>query len=236
MCQSQSINGSWSVDSFTTKTTTLDGKSLLKGPTVVKDVNIAVTIDGRRYIERSEGKTTTYRMVKTGPSYRLSRTEAGRRIEIALSQVQLTADTLRFVSTRVNRQRKERTVVSWSMVRAANDSVQDIEWSLVEIAYNDDTILKPYRGEKLSFVISRGRITGTAGVNKFSGIAKLGADRSIKMGPLLSTRAADPEGSIAQRFLRDLEQVKKFLFDKGDLILELPIDAGIIRLRPASTR
>ena len=55
----------------------------------------------------------------------------------------------------------------------------------------------------------------------------------LSFGPLISTRMACPEDSLDAPFMRDLQRVSSFFLEKGILYLELPVDSGTMRFRPA---
>lgn len=231
-CQAQRLGGTWNVVSYVTKTTSLDGKKTFKGPFTFRPQKMSVTIGGKKYVERIEDKIITYSMSKNGQTYKLRRSLDGKNIaEIVLSDLSIKGDTLSFVSRRSNLARKERTVVQWKLERANTFKLEGIEWRLVEIAYNNDEVLKPSGSEQMTILVSNGKISGIAGVNRYSGSAKISKNREVEFGPLVSTRAADPEGSIAPQFLRDLGQVKSFMILDQVLILELPVDVGVLRFK-----
>ena len=118
---------------------------------------------------------------------------------------------------------------------AAAAPLAGTRWELVEIAYNNDTVSRPRAGERMTVVFGTGnRVTGVAGSNRFTGAYTPGPDRALKLGRLAATRMANAPGSIAGRFLKDLESANRYLFENGQLILQLPIDAGIMRFKRAS--
>jgi len=55
----------------------------------------------------------------------------------------------------------------------------------------------------------------------------------LSFGPLLSTRMACPPDSLDGPFMKDLQRVVSFFVQDGDLYLELPLDSGTMRFRPA---
>lgn len=225
------LEGVWKVDSFTTRTLTLDGKKTLKGPFTLKEKDMTVTIDSETYTEDNGGRITKYSILPKKNFYVLTRVIEKKIIEIRMTDVHISEKTLSFVSTRIDRSRKERTIVRWSLSRVLPQSIIDTEWELIDIQYGDDTVVKPLQSERLTLLIHAGTVSGIAGVNRYNGPAKVGTDRTLKLGPFATTLAADPEGSAAPNFLRDLAEVKSYLIDKGQLILVLPVDVGVIRLQ-----
>jgi len=59
------------------------------------------------------------------------------------------------------------------------------------------------------------------------------SDGKLAFGPLASTFMACPPHSRATVFMRDLQRVVSFFVQDGKLYLELPMDSGTMRFRPA---
>ena len=57
----------------------------------------------------------------------------------------------------------------------------------------------------------------------------------IKAGDLtlISTRMACPPDTLDGPFMRDLQRVSSFFVEDGHLYLELPMDSGTMKFRPA---
>ena len=106
------------------------------------------------------------------------------------------------------------------------------QWQFKEIAYAEGKSLTPQPGEKLTLEFdANGKVTGAAGVNRFTGSYKAGADGSLAFGPLAMTRAANPLGSVADAYAKELAQAIRFLYDGETLILQLPGDTGLMKFR-----
>jgi heat shock protein HslJ len=56
----------------------------------------------------------------------------------------------------------------------------------------------------------------------------------IQFGPLMSTRMACPPDTLDAPFMRDLGRVASFYVEGDSLYLELPLDSGTMRFRPAA--
>jgi len=112
-------------------------------------------------------------------------------------------------------------------------SLTDGTWVLDRIEYSNDEVLRPEPGGRYELTFASGRVTGMAGSNRLSGSYKSGGAGDLMLGPIAATRMADPEGSIAPRFLRDLGSSKRYFFKDGRLIILLPVDSGsmIFRLK-----
>lgn len=62
------------------------------------------------------------------------------------------------------------------------------------------------------------------------------APGKLSFGPLLATRMACPQDSLDYRFMQDLQRVKIFFLQDGELYLELPMDSGTMRFRAAPSQ
>jgi heat shock protein HslJ len=54
----------------------------------------------------------------------------------------------------------------------------------------------------------------------------------LSFGPIMSTRAACPPGSLDFRFAMDLQRVVSFFTRNNNLYLELPYDSGTMKFSP----
>lgn len=59
------------------------------------------------------------------------------------------------------------------------------------------------------------------------------ADSRITIEPIALTMMACEDDQLGDRFTRELERVGSFFILDGDLLLELPMDSGTFRFRPA---
>ena len=106
-------------------------------------------------------------------------------------------------------------------------------WYLREISYNDGTTFKPKGKEKMTLEFGKdGRVSGNAGVNRFTGRYKADNKGSLSIGKLALTRAANPPGSIARTYVKVLRDAKLYLFNKGMLVFDLPYDSGEMSFTP----
>lgn len=74
-----------------------------------------------------------------------------------------------------------------------------------------------------------GRVALRADCNRGVGGFTLGADNRISFGEFGVTRALCPEGSLSDRYLRELSRVNSYFLKDGDFFLELPFDSGTLR-------
>ncbi len=77
-----------------------------------------------------------------------------------------------------------------------------------------------------------GKLQARFDCNRGGGDYKISAGK-LSFGPLLSTRAACPPGTLDGPFMKDLQRVVSFFLEDGNLYLELPLDSGTMRFRPA---
>jgi heat shock protein HslJ len=234
---SDPIHGRWQVRSLTSTTLSFDGREKIKGPFVEKPADMSIVVGQRTYVLDDAGKRTTYSVRRAGRDYILTRSADGGPIAVRLSRVAVQGKELRFTSTRLNRPRQERYIVQFVCVAAPTAvapraSLAGTQWQLVEIAYNDDRIVRPKRDDPMTLEFSSaGRATGVAGLNRFNGTCRIGSDRSLSFGELAITRAAVLPGSVADTYIRDLKSANRYLMDEGMLVLELPYDTGVMKFR-----
>jgi heat shock protein HslJ len=77
-----------------------------------------------------------------------------------------------------------------------------------------------------------GKIQARFDCNRGGGRYEIAAAK-LSFGPLMSSRMACPEESLAEPFMRDLQRVVSFFIDDGHLYLELPYDSGVMKFRSA---
>lgn len=77
-----------------------------------------------------------------------------------------------------------------------------------------------------------GRLQARFDCNRGGGAYRI-SDGKLAFGPLASTFMACPPDSLATAFMRDLQRVVAFFVQNGKLYLELPMDSGTMRFRPA---
>ncbi len=69
--------------------------------------------------------------------------------------------------------------------------------------------------------------------NRGGGGYKIEAGR-LAFGPMVSTMMACPPGSQDRRYAKDLGQITSFFVEGDQLYLEMPVDSGTMRFRPAN--
>jgi heat shock protein HslJ len=107
-------------------------------------------------------------------------------------------------------------------------------WRLERILYNDGKEIRP--GSESVYTIQfqpNGRLAGQADVNRIMGSYTV-SGRLLTIGPLASTRVADPPGSIRAEFTKALEQASSFQVTGDRLRVELKVDSGTMTfVRPS---
>lgn len=81
-----------------------------------------------------------------------------------------------------------------------------------------------------------GRVALRADCNRGTAIAGFPADRRIEVKPLALTRAMCAQGSLSDRYLRELGRATSWYLRDGQLYLELPVDSGTLRFRRGYAR
>jgi heat shock protein HslJ len=119
--------------------------------------------------------------------------------------------------------------------QAANDLTTFV-WELTELQTGPNSSATP--DDPAHYTISfndDGTVGIVADCNVGSGSYTIDGDKiAIEMGPM--TLVACPEGSLSDQWIKDLAQAATFsLNDAGELVLNLPADAGFIRLAPSLT-
>ena len=106
-------------------------------------------------------------------------------------------------------------------------------WQLVRIQMMDGVVLVPDHPTKYTLELgSDGRASVRADCNRGSGSYRL-EGRSLAFGPLATTRAMCPPGSISDRYLAQLAQVASWLERDGRLHLATRADGSILEFQPA---
>ena len=70
-----------------------------------------------------------------------------------------------------------------------------------------------------------------ADCNRGSGAYIITGERALTVKPIALTRAMCPQGSLSDRFARDVGRATSYFVKDGDLYLELPVDSGTLRFK-----
>jgi heat shock protein HslJ len=107
-------------------------------------------------------------------------------------------------------------------------------WQLQAIQMMDGEILTPGKMDVYTLELSAdGTANGQADCNRFGGGYTLEGS-SLSFGPLNSTRAMCPEGSLYDRYMQGVGDANSFVLKDGHLFLAFGPDAGILEFAPAS--
>jgi heat shock protein HslJ len=78
-----------------------------------------------------------------------------------------------------------------------------------------------------------GRVAVRFDCNRGGGSYKIETGR-LSFGSMMNTLMACPPDSQDHRFAKDLGQITSFFVEDGKLYLEMPVDSGTMRFRPAN--
>jgi heat shock protein HslJ len=103
-------------------------------------------------------------------------------------------------------------------------------WQWAETHYNDDSKAAPARPEAyaVTFAVD-GMVNVRADCNQKGGTYTL-EEKTLTIAITRSTMAMCPEGSLEDRFVRDLAGVAGWFLKDGDLYLDIKYDTGTMRL------
>jgi len=115
----------------------------------------------------------------------------------------------------------------------APDSVLNKIWQWESTVTPVERIAVPDPDHYTILLTDGGKLKARFDCNRGGGDYEI-SEGKISFGPLLSTRMACPPDSLDARFMKDLQRVVSFFIEKGELYLELPLDSGTMRFRPAA--
>lgn len=106
-------------------------------------------------------------------------------------------------------------------------------WQLVRIQSMDDTVTEPDERAKYTVTFEEGGdVVVRADCNRGRGSFSSGSAGELEFGPLATTRAMCPPGSISDRFLSELGYVRSYVLEDGTLHLATMADGSIIDFEP----
>ncbi len=109
--------------------------------------------------------------------------------------------------------------------------LQGRTWELVRIRFGDDAVLTPPEPARYTLRLDpAGRAEVLADCNRAAGSYTLDGPR-LGFGPLASTRAACPPGSLSDKYLQQLGFVRSWLVRDGRLHLATLADGAILEFR-----
>lgn len=104
-------------------------------------------------------------------------------------------------------------------------------WTWLETAYNNDTIKEPAEKEAFTLTFADGRVNGSTDCNRFSGAYTVD-DNKIQFDEKMAMTKMYCEGSQETEFVKMLLEVRSYFFtSRGQLILEIKFDSGVMKFR-----
>jgi para-nitrobenzyl esterase len=108
-------------------------------------------------------------------------------------------------------------------------------WRLVQFRSMDDKTVTPDQPDKYTVAFGAdGKVRVKADCNRGHGTWTSSAPNALHFGPLATTRAMCPPGSMSDRFLRDFGHMTSYVLKDGKLHISLMADGGIYDFEPAS--
>ena len=108
-------------------------------------------------------------------------------------------------------------------------------WRLVKFQGGDGRTLTPDDRSKYAIEFgSDGRVTARIDCNRGSGTWKSAGPNHLQFGPLASTRAACPPGSLHDQILKQWGNIRSYVIRDGHLFLSLMADGGIYEFEPTA--
>lgn len=122
-------------------------------------------------------------------------------------------------------------LLSGVMAHAAE--LSGTSWRLVEIKSMDDTVDTPDDPDKYTLEFQAdGRAAMKADCNRGTGAWTSKSENQLEFGPIASTRAMCPPGSISDKYLAQFEWVRSYVIKNGHLFLATMADGPIIEFEP----
>ena len=108
-------------------------------------------------------------------------------------------------------------------------------WRLVKFQGGDSLTLTPDDKAKYTIAFGTdGRLSARIDCNRGRGTWKSSGPPQLKLGPLALTRAMCPPGSLHDRLVKQLTNVRSYVIKDGHLFLSLMADGGIYEFEHAS--
>jgi heat shock protein HslJ len=110
-------------------------------------------------------------------------------------------------------------------------SLVGTQWKLQQIVFNDDTTLVADQPENYTVeFMDDGSLAVQADCNRGRGTFTTTDDRQLEIGPIATTLAACPEGSLGNDFTEALSNSAIYFFQGGDLYIDLAFGSGTMQL------
>ena len=116
----------------------------------------------------------------------------------------------------------------------AGDGLAGTSWQLVEFLGGDDTKLTPDERSKYTLRFEEGGVVSARiDCNRGRGTFTIEPPSGLTFGPIATTRAMCPPGSLHDKIVKDMAYVRSFVEKDGHLFLSLMADGGIYEFEPA---
>ncbi|PSB16076.1 carboxylesterase [filamentous cyanobacterium CCP2] len=130
----------------------------------------------------------------------------------------------------------EQTVKDQTLNTQTSNAVNDLggtSWQLVQFQSGDGTVLTPDDPTKYTIAFTAtGQISMQIDCNRGRGTWTSEEPNQLVFGPLATTRALCPPGSLFDRIVRDWQYVRSYTLQDGNLFLSLMADGGIYEFAP----
>ncbi|MGD8678162.1 MAG: META domain-containing protein [Chromatiales bacterium] len=106
-------------------------------------------------------------------------------------------------------------------------------WQLVKIMSMDDSVYQPddRSGYRVEF-LEDGSVAILADCNRGKGSWTSESQGRLEFGPIASTKALCPPGSLSERYLAQFQWVRSYVIKESHLFLATKADGSIIEFRP----
>ena len=119
------------------------------------------------------------------------------------------------------------------VVAAAPVELAGSTWRLVKLQSMDDKVYTPETAAVYTVEFGTdGRVHVVGGCNRGSGTWTATPPTGLTFGPLATTRAMCPPGSMSARFLGDFQYMRSYVIVDGKLFISLMADGGIYEFAP----
>jgi heat shock protein HslJ/membrane-bound inhibitor of C-type lysozyme len=109
-------------------------------------------------------------------------------------------------------------------------------WRLVRLQSLDGTVLEPEPRAVYTVEFgSDGKAGVVGGCNRGNGTWTVAPPSGLTFGPLATTRAMCPPGSMSERFLGDFQNMRSYQLVGGHLYISLAADGGVYDFVPEET-
>ena len=124
-------------------------------------------------------------------------------------------------------------IVSLTARGAERASLDGTAWRLVKITSMDDKTFAPDDPEKYTLTFKPGgALAVQADCNSGHGKWVREGPSGLRLGPLTMTQMACPPGSLAGRFVGNLDYVRSFVQKNGHIFLATMADGAILEFEP----